>query len=174
LPLLPLAALGALNAVVGTLRLGIGRTAPHSAGTNRSPAGRCSHAANSVPMWAGVGAGPADQRVVRRRWPLIVAVAMVSVLVGAASMFLATHWLTDDLAGWLVGGALLAVLAATAQHELPVARPPCQYPAPRDDDATQPARIRAADCRTPPLFPPRTKLAAELSRVGSAARWVLG
>jgi undecaprenyl-diphosphatase len=86
----------------------------------------------------GADTGLLTTGVVRSRWPLIVAVAAVSVLVGATSMYLARHWLNDVLAGWMVGGALLAALVAAAQHALPVAEPRT------DDRVTRQAAARAA------------------------------
>jgi membrane-associated phospholipid phosphatase len=77
----------------------------------------------------GADTGLLTTGVVRSRWPLIVAVAAVSVVVGATSMYLARHWLNDVLAGRMV---------AAAQHALPVAEPRT------DDRVTRQAAARAA------------------------------
>lgn len=43
-----------------------------------------------------------------RRRLLVVAAVSVAFLVGVSRMYLAAHWLTDVLTGWLLGGAWLA------------------------------------------------------------------
>lgn len=114
---LPALAVALLNGVVGMLKIAIGRTAPYDgrdelfAGGTLYPSG---HSANSVLMWGALAVVLVSSGMVRRRWPLVVAIASVSVVVGVASIFQDTHWVTDVLAGWLVGGALLAVLTAAA------------------------------------------------------------
>lgn len=128
--LLPAVAVGALNVVVGALKFSIGRTAPYSghdllfAGGTLFPSG---HSANSVLMWGSLAVVLFSAGTVRRRWLLVVAVAGVSVSVGAASIYLDTHWVSDILGGWLVGGSLLAVLAAV----IPLPRPAHGGPAGR-------------------------------------------
>lgn len=118
---LPAAAVVALNVIVGTMKVAIGRTAPYSgrddlfAGGTLFPSG---HSANSVVMWGALAVVLMRCGCVRRRWPLVTAVAGISVVVGVASVLRDTHWVSDVLAGWLIGGALLTVLAMTVPPTL--------------------------------------------------------
>jgi membrane-associated phospholipid phosphatase len=61
----------------------------------------------------------------RGRAALVVGVAAMVLLVGVSRLYLAAHWLTDVLTGWLLGGAWLAVgvtaLALLAARGGPVA-----------------------------------------------------
>lgn len=115
---LPAAAITLLNLVVGTMKIAIGRTAPYDgrdelfAGGTLYPSG---HSANSVLLWGALAVVLVTSGLVRRRWPLVTSIAAVAVIVGVASVFRDTHWVTDVLAGWLIGGALLAVLVAGAR-----------------------------------------------------------
>ncbi|MDP0396609.1 phosphatase PAP2 family protein [Tsukamurella strandjordii] len=43
-----------------------------------------------------------------RRWPLVVAV-IAGALIGLSRVYLAAHWLTDVLAGWSIGAAMVAL-----------------------------------------------------------------
>ncbi|MGH3341782.1 MAG: phosphatase PAP2 family protein [Carbonactinosporaceae bacterium] len=111
-PLLVLGgALLALNVVVGGLKLTTGRLKPrtdmadlfHDGGII-FPSG---HAANVVLTWAVL-----SYLLVRfgdRLWRpgvLAGAVAAVSLGVGAVSVYLDTHWVSDIVVGWLVGAAI--------------------------------------------------------------------
>jgi membrane-associated phospholipid phosphatase len=137
--LVSVAATGALNVVVGALKLATGRTAPYTGrdelfvrGTE-FPSG---HSSNSVLMWGALVLVLTCCGVLRGRRQLIVAIGLVAtvcVLVGAASVYLDTHWVTDVLTGWLVGGALLAALTSVARHALSSA----QQPLPRGTGSTQ-------------------------------------
>ncbi len=107
---------GALLAVAVTvlaIKAGAGRTAPRSghdllgAGGRSYPSG---HAVNEV---VGLGiavallTGPGRPLPLRRRPAVLVAVAVVAI--GGVSLVVADfHWASDVLAGWLLGGALLA------------------------------------------------------------------
>ncbi|MBH5333893.1 phosphatase PAP2 family protein [Streptomyces pactum] len=63
---------------------------------------------------------------VRARWRGAVAVvAVVSVLgVGFTRVYLGVHWFSDVLGGWLLGGALVAVVVAWCPAPGPVPRAP--------------------------------------------------
>lgn len=57
-----------------------------------------------------------------RRWQQALAVtcgAALGVLVGASRIYLGVHWLTDVLAGWVVGGAVFAALLFVTLHSRP-------------------------------------------------------
>ncbi|MCY0938241.1 phosphatase PAP2 family protein [Streptomyces sp. H34-S4] len=102
-----------LNMTVGAVKLGLGRLGPHYAteigsaelfgGGDIFPSG---HTANAVVTW-GILAYLASTTVTRRVLSLVSAV--VSLSVGATTVYLGTHWLSDVLLGWLAG--LLVLLA---------------------------------------------------------------
>ncbi|MCX5379186.1 phosphatase PAP2 family protein [Streptomyces sp. NBC_00091] len=113
----PLIALGValllLNITVGSVKLGLGRLGPHYAtqigsaelfaGGDIFPSG---HTANAVVTW-GILAYLASTTVTRR--VLSVLSAVVSLSVGATTVYLGTHWVSDVLLGWMAG--LLIMLA---------------------------------------------------------------
>ncbi|MFD0269046.1 phosphatase PAP2 family protein [Streptomyces sp. NPDC127106] len=102
-----------LNITVGSVKLGLGRLGPHYATTIGSaelfaggdifPSG---HTANAVVTW-GILAYLASTVVTRR--VLSVVSAVVSLSVGATTVYLGTHWVSDVLLGWSAG--LLIMLA---------------------------------------------------------------
>lgn len=102
-----------LNVTVGAVKLGLGRLGPHYAteigsaelfaGGDIFPSG---HTANAVVTW-GILAYLASTVVTRRVLSLVSAV--VSLSVGATTVYLGTHWVSDVLLGWLAG--LLVLLA---------------------------------------------------------------
>ncbi|MET9854341.1 phosphatase PAP2 family protein [Streptomyces sp. NPDC006450] len=102
-----------LNITVGAVKLGLGRLGPHYAteigsaelfaGGDIFPSG---HTANAVVTW-GILAYLASTVVTRRVLSLVSAV--VSLSVGATTVYLGTHWVSDVLLGWLAG--LLVMLA---------------------------------------------------------------
>ncbi|MER6780113.1 MULTISPECIES: phosphatase PAP2 family protein [unclassified Streptomyces] len=113
----PLIALGValllLNITVGSVKLGLGRLGPHYAtqigsaelfaGGDIFPSG---HTANAVVTW-GILAYLASTTVTRR--VLSILSAVVSLSVGATTVYLGTHWVSDVLLGWTAG--LLIMLA---------------------------------------------------------------
>ncbi|MGK5530396.1 phosphatase PAP2 family protein [Streptomyces sp. URMC 129] len=113
-PLLVMAcALLLLNASVGAAKLGMGREGPHYAnviGSNEMfltgdifPSG---HTANAVVTW-GILAYLATTPGARRSLSVIASVFALGV--GATTVYLGTHWVSDVLLGWAAG--LLVLLA---------------------------------------------------------------
>jgi membrane-associated phospholipid phosphatase len=113
----PLLALGValllLNTTVGAVKIGLGRLGPHYATTVGSaemfaggdifPSG---HTANAVVTWgilAYLATTPRARRV------LSVVAAVFALGVGATTVYLGTHWVSDVLLGWAAG--LLCLLA---------------------------------------------------------------
>ncbi len=110
------AGLVVLNVVVGSMKVGLGRTRPVTGhdllftGDSQFPSG---HAANAVLTWGLLAWLIA--RYGRTRLPTRVlawAVALVSAGVAASSFYLGYHWLTDLVAGTFCGAALLALTVA--------------------------------------------------------------
>lgn len=111
-PLLSLgAALLLLNTTVGAVKLGLGRLGPHYAtqigsaelfaGGDIFPSG---HTANAVVTW-GILAYLATTPTARR-W-LSVCSSALALGVGATTVYLGTHWLSDVLLGWAAGLLIL-------------------------------------------------------------------
>ncbi|MFE9256917.1 phosphatase PAP2 family protein [Streptomyces sp. NPDC006879] len=114
----PLLALGValllLNVTVGAVKLGLGRLGPHYAtqigsaelfgGGDIFPSG---HTANAVVTW-GILAYLASTARTRRN--LSVLSAVVALGVGATTVYLGTHWLSDVLLGWAAGLLILLAL----------------------------------------------------------------
>ncbi|WP_370120487.1 phosphatase PAP2 family protein [Streptacidiphilus sp. MAP12-33] len=112
-PLLVLGvALVLLNMSVGAVKIGTGRLGPHYAhvyGSNEIflggdifPSG---HTANAVVTW-GVLAYLATRW---RRTGAFLA-GWTAITVGATTVYLGTHWVTDVLAGWCAGALVLLIL----------------------------------------------------------------
>jgi membrane-associated phospholipid phosphatase len=111
-PLLVLAtALLLLNASVGAVKIGLGRLGPHYAtevgsaelfaGGDIFPSG---HTANAVVTWgilAYLATTPRARRV------LSVVAAVFALGVGATTVYLGTHWVSDVLLGWVAGLIIL-------------------------------------------------------------------
>ncbi|MGW0365624.1 phosphatase PAP2 family protein [Streptomyces sp. NPDC002990] len=103
-----------LNVTVGSVKLGLGRLGPHYAteigsaelfaGGDIFPSG---HTANAVVTW-GILAYLASTTVTRR--VLSVVSAVVSLSVGATTVYLGTHWVSDVLLGWSAGLLILLAL----------------------------------------------------------------
>ena len=103
-----------LNITVGAVKYGLGRLGPHYATTVGSsemfaggdifPSG---HTANAVVTW-GVLAYLATTPRARRLGSLTSAV--LSLAVGATTVYLGTHWVSDVLLGWAAGLLILLAL----------------------------------------------------------------
>jgi membrane-associated phospholipid phosphatase len=50
----------------------------------------------------------------RRRWPLVIGAALVTLVVGASRLYLGVHWLTDVLGGYALGLAWLSLVMITS------------------------------------------------------------
>ncbi|MGN6244219.1 MAG: glycosyltransferase [Motilibacteraceae bacterium] len=105
----------ALNVVAGALKLGIGRSNPYSGsdhlfvGGTEYPGG---HASNVVLTWGllcWVLARYSRLRV--RPWVAAGAVAVPTLLVTGAGLYLDWHWFSDQVGGVLLGAVLLGVIA---------------------------------------------------------------
>nr|WP_206441342.1 phosphatase PAP2 family protein [Streptomyces boncukensis] len=114
-PLLVLAvALLLLNVTVGAVKIGLGRLGPHYAtsvgsaelyaGGDIFPSG---HTANAVVTWgilAYLATTPRARRV------LSVVAGVLTLGVGATTVYLGTHWVSDVLLGWAAGLLILLAL----------------------------------------------------------------
>jgi membrane-associated phospholipid phosphatase len=104
-------ALIALNLSVGVVKLATGRLGPRGghpvdqlfSGGDIYPSG---HVSNAVVMYGLVALFVAQ----RNRRKAVAAVCLICVTVGAGTLYLNTHWLTDVVGGWLAGGLVLCAL----------------------------------------------------------------
>jgi membrane-associated phospholipid phosphatase len=103
-----------LNITVGAVKYGLGRLGPHYATTVGSaemfaggdifPSG---HTANAVVTW-GVLAYLATTARARRLGSVVS--ALLALGVGATTVYLGTHWVSDVLLGWAAGLLILLAL----------------------------------------------------------------
>lgn len=103
-----------LNITVGAVKYGLGRLGPHyatSVGSSEMFAGGdifpSGHTANAVVTW-GVLAYLATTPRARRLGS--VASALLALGVGATTVYLGTHWVSDVLLGWAAGLLILLAL----------------------------------------------------------------
>lgn len=106
--LLPLIA---VNLVVGAVKIGFGRGDPSTHDTASFVGGMLypsGHTANVVLTW-GLMAYLlfVYGRVRWRKSDAVAAVAWLSLVMGVVSAYRDTHWVTDIVAGWLIGAFLL-------------------------------------------------------------------
>lgn len=162
-PLLVLAtALLALNASVGAVKIGLGRLGPHYATTIGStelwdggdifPSG---HTANAVVTW-GILAYLATTPVARRA--LSVVAAFFALSVGATTVYLGTHWVSDVLLGWAAG---LLVLLGLPWFEPAIARAEALILAARERLLTSGGRELTPSAAPSPVVAPRALPAEE-------------
>ena len=115
-----------LNAVVGAIKLVVARPSPLTAdwlpfaGGTDFPSG---HTSNTVLTWGLLAwlvltfsRAPATPR---RRLVGYGLVATASLAVGLASLYLRTHWLSDIVAGWVVGLLLLLLVVQLGRRPEP-------------------------------------------------------
>jgi membrane-associated phospholipid phosphatase len=106
-----------LNVTVGAVKLGLGRLGPHYAtevgsaelfaGGDIFPSG---HTANAVVTWGILAYLATTPRA--RRYLSILSSAL-ALGVGATTVYLGTHWLSDVLLGWAAGLLILLALPWT-------------------------------------------------------------
>ena len=111
---LALVGLLALNVVIGAMKLILARPSPRTgdwlafAGGTDFPSG---HTSNTVLTWGLVAwlllAFSRPVPTLTRQRIAYGLVAIASVIVGAASLYLRTHWISDIVAGWAVGFLIL-------------------------------------------------------------------
>ncbi|GAA5113439.1 hypothetical protein GCM10025762_24970 [Haloechinothrix salitolerans] len=107
---LSIAALLAVNFVVGVLKISYGRGKPQFGDTAPFVDGMIfpsGHTANVVITWGLLAYILITYGYLRRRRAAIRIVITLSLLMGLISWYLDTHWVTDIIAGWLIGAILL-------------------------------------------------------------------
>jgi membrane-associated phospholipid phosphatase len=128
--------------VVGTMKLGFGRTAPGAAadvfGTTQLsyPSG---HAVNTIVIWTLVlrmlvGLYGDRLRLLRTGAARAVLVGLISAACGLSMVGLNYHWLSDVLAGWLLGVAIVVLTPSVL---------PARYTAPDQPAAADATRDRS-------------------------------
>lgn len=111
---LALIGLLALNVLIGAMKLILARPSPRTgdwlafAGGTDFPSG---HTSNTVLTWGLVAwlllAFSRPAPTLTRQRVAYGLVAAASVIVGAASLYLRTHWISDIVAGWAIGFLIL-------------------------------------------------------------------
>lgn len=152
-----------LNITVGAVKYGLGRLGPHYATTVGSaemfaggdifPSG---HTANAVVTWGVLAYLATTPRA--RRWGS-VASALLALGVGATTVYLGTHWVSDVLLGWAAG--LLILLA------LPWFEPAMAHTEEWLTELLARLRYRRARVRTP-MAVPSGLVAARLAEAAEA------
>ncbi|WP_236591885.1 phosphatase PAP2 family protein [Streptomyces sp. NHF165] len=162
----PLLALGfsllLLNATVGAVKIGLGRLGPHYAteigsaelfaGGDIFPSG---HTANAVVTW-GILAYLATTPRARRVLSIVSGVFALGV--GATTVYLGTHWVSDVLLGWAAG---LLILLGLPWCEPAIARSEAFIFALRERFTTEGSLLAPKPAGTTassrhPLVPPRS------------------
>lgn len=104
--------------ITGSLKVAIGRTFPYQGDMlldTDSLAFPSGHATNAMALWGFVLWWVSDARREYRR-AAVMALGSILVIAGATSWLLRTHWLTDLVAGYVIGcialGTVVAMLCA--------------------------------------------------------------
>lgn len=190
----PLLALGfsllLLNATVGAVKFGLGRLGPHYATSVGSaelfadgdifPSG---HTANAVVTW-GILAYLATTPRARRVLSVVSGVCALGV--GATTVYLGTHWVSDVLLGWAAGLLILlglpwcepaiarveALILALRERFTTEGSLLSPHPAPRPVAARQslvpPRAVPAQESAGPGASRPAVQRSAEEGRSGEA------
>lgn len=114
-----------LNAVVGAAKLFIARALPAdntaAVFVNNGIIYPSGHASNVVVTW-GIATYLLVEYGPVKRYDIGIAITtMASLIVGIGSIYLDTHWVTDILAGWLSGAAILMITIAL-DRRYPISR----------------------------------------------------
>lgn len=110
---LSIVALLAVNFFVGVLKLSYGRGKPQFGDTSPFVDGMIfpsGHTANVVITWGLLAYLLITYGYLQRRRAAIRIVIALSLLMGLITWYLDTHWITDIIAGWLIGAILLQAL----------------------------------------------------------------
>lgn len=102
-----------LNLIVGVGKLWTARLKPSDNSTALFSGGiifPSGHASNVVVTWGVVAYLLVRYGPLRKYWPGALVTTIATLIVGLSSIYLDTHWVSDILAGWLLG---LAIVMAT-------------------------------------------------------------
>jgi membrane protein DedA with SNARE-associated domain len=75
------------------------------------------HTAMAVAFFFGIGALIASALPTRKRWPIYATAFFITILVGVSRLYLGAHWLTDVLAGWLLGMAVVLLVTISYRRD---------------------------------------------------------
>lgn len=146
--------LGAVGSYALTKPL-VGRARPPAAellGHANGPAYPSGHATQAIVVWGMLVFLLWARRSPRGRALLLTGAAAVVLLVGASRVYLATHWLTDVLAGYALGGTWLALILTIHLHHQPATDTPTPD---RGNGANPPYPATPNGDRRPDRPPPR-------------------
>ena len=151
-----------LNATVGAAKIAFGRLGPLQLREAALQPGAAQvftdgmvfpsgHAANAVVMW-----GLVAYLVGRHRRAAAVVAAVLAATVGATTVYLGTHWVSDVLAGWVAGALILLALPTLSRLADRACRrwsARAQVRAVRPAGAVPSAQLRPARPRPPAAAP---------------------
>lgn len=101
-----------LNLIVGFMKLWTARLKPADNSTALWSGGiiyPSGHASNVVVTWALVAYLLVRYGPLRRYWPGLAISTAATLIVGLGSIYLDTHWVSDIIAGWSIGAAIVLV-----------------------------------------------------------------